>query len=396
MTDFITTNNLRGKRIILRTDFNVPIQNGIIQDTSRIKNIAPTVNFLRKAHAKIILISHAGKTNGKLPSLKSVVKPLENEYGCKIIFIDDCLSEQADRIISEASYDDMILLENLRFYREEEACDEEFAEKLAKLGDFYINEAFSVSHRKHASVYALPKFLPHALGLAFAKEIKVLDRFLSSARSPKMGIVGGAKLSTKVNLLKNLVRKVDKLAIGGKIASAFLAFQGNLILKTPEQHEYENDVVEIIGNAKEYGCKLIFPADFCALISNENTDDIEEATEITTDAVFDIGPKSVELFARHIRESASVLWNGPLGLFETPPFDFGTRSIAEEIGRLTKERKIISVVGGGDTDFAVDKFNVAKDLTYLSTAGGAFLAYLGGEKLPGLVAMRNAPELKEE
>ena len=226
--DFISIPDLQGKRVIVRVDLNVPIQNGIVQDISRIKNISPTIDFLKKAHSKVILISHLGKTNPKndAQSLRHIAKALEEEYTSRVIFIDDCLSEQADKIISDASYDDLILLENLRFYKEEEACDQEFAQKLARLGDFYINEAFSVSHRKHASVYALPQFLPHALGLAFKKEIGVIDNFLNNAKSPKMSIVGGAKLSTKVNLLKNLVKKVDKLALGGEIAGAFLAFQG--------------------------------------------------------------------------------------------------------------------------------------------------------------------------
>lgn len=395
-TNFIAATDLQGKRVIVRVDLNVPIQNGLVQDISRIRNIAPTINFLKKAHSKIILISHFGKTSSKneAQSLKQVVSALENEYKSKVVFIDDCLSEQADKIISEASFDDLILLENLRFYKEEEACDQEFAKKLAKFGDFYINEAFSVSHRKHASVYALPLFLPHALGLAFKKEMGVIDNFLNNAKSPKMSIVGGAKLSTKVNLLKNLVKKVDKLALGGGIAGAFLAFQGNTSLKIAAQKEFEKEVIEIVGKAKECGCKLIFPVDFSALMSENNENSI-----ITVDgldaSIFDIGPESVKLFLRHIRESATILWNGPVGLFEKTPFDFGTRSIGEEIARLTREGRIVSIVGGGDTGFAMNKFGFSKDLTYQSTSGGALLAYLEGNKLPGLMAMKDASSLQE-
>ena len=395
-TDFIATTDLQGKRVIVRVDLNVPIQNGVVQDISRIKNIAPTINFLKKAHSKIILISHLGKTSPKneAQSLRQVVSALENEYKSKVVFIDDCLSEQADKIISEASFNDLILLENLRFYKEEEACDQEFAQKLAKFGDFYINEAFSVSHRKHASVYALPLFLPHALGLAFKKEMGVIDNFLNNAKSPKMSIVGGAKLSTKVNLLKNLVKKVDKLALGGGIAGAFLAFQGNTSLKIAAQKEFEKEVVEIVGNAKECGCELIFPVDFSALMSENNENSIITADGLNA-SIFDIGPESVKLFLRHIRESATILWNGPVGLFEKTPFDFGTRSIGEEIARLTREGRIVSIVGGGDTGFAMNKFGFSKDLTYQSTSGGAFLAYLEGSKLPGLMAMKDAFSLQE-
>ena len=395
-TNFIAATDLQGKRVIVRVDLNVPIQNGLVQDISRIRNIAPTINFLKKAHSKIILISHFGKTSSKneAQSLKQVVSALENEYKSKVVFIDDCLSEQADKIISEASFDDLILLENLRFYKEEEACDQEFAKKLAKFGDFYINEAFSVSHRKHASVYALPLFLPHALGLAFKKEMGVIDNFLNNAKSPKMSIVGGAKLSTKVNLLKNLVKKVDKLALGGGIAGAFLAFQGNTSLKIAAQKEFEKEVIEIVGKAKECGCKLIFPVDFSALMSENNENSIITVDGLNA-SIFDIGPESVKLFLRHIRESATILWNGPVGLFEKTPFDFGTRSIGEEIARLTREGRIVSIVGGGDTGFAMNKFGFSKDLTYQSTSGGALLAYLEGSKLPGLMAMKDAFSLQE-
>ncbi|MBQ7674327.1 MAG: phosphoglycerate kinase [Alphaproteobacteria bacterium] len=394
--NFITYDQLHGKRVLVRADFNVPIQDNAVQDISRIKNIAPTINFLKKAKAKIILISHLGKTNQKNEeqSLKNVVKAISDEYKSNVIFIDDCLSDQATNIIEKASYDDLILLENLRFYKEEEACDTEFAEKLARLADFYINEAFSVSHRKHASVYEVPKFLPHALGLSFVKEINVIDNFLNNAKSPKMSIVGGAKLSTKVNLLKNLVKKVDKLALGGGIAGAFLAFQGNTTLKISAQKEFESEVIEIVGNAKEHGCELIFPIDFCALISEDNEKSIITSDEVNA-SIFDIGPKSAELFIQHIRKSATVLWNGPVGLFEKPPFDCATRMIGEEIGRLTKAGKIVSIVGGGDTAHAMNKFGIVNDLTYQSTSGGAFLAYLEGSKLPGLIAMEDAFVLKE-
>lgn len=396
LVDFITYDQLRGKKVLVRVDFNVPIQDGVVQDASRIKNIAPTIRFLKRAKAKIILISHLGKTNPKNDdqSLRNVVKALSDEYESNVVFIDDCLSKQAADIIEKSSCDDLILLENLRFYKEEEACDTEFAGRLAQLADFYINEAFSVSHRKHASVYELPKFLPHALGLSFVKEIGVIDNFLNHAKSPKMSIVGGAKLSTKVNLLKNLVKKVDKLALGGGIAGAFLAFQGNTALKISAQKEFESEVVEIVGNAKEHGCELIFPVDFCALISEDKGNSIITSDDVNA-SIFDIGPKSADLFIRHIRESATVLWNGPVGLFEKPPFDCATRTIGKEIGRLTKAGKIVSIVGGGDTAHAMNKFGIANDLTYQSTSGGAFLAYLEGSKLPGLAAMQDAFVLRE-
>lgn len=398
-SDIVAPENLRGKKVIVRVDLNVPIQNGVVQDISRIKNFAPTIDFLKKAKAKIILISHLGKTaTTDAPlSLKPLVKPLENEYKSNVIFIPDCLDEGAEQIIANASSDDLILLENLRIYKEEEACDKDFAAKLARLGDFYINEAFSVSHRKHASIWLLPQLLPCAFGLAFIKEKETIDYFLGNAKSPRMALVGGAKLDTKVNLLKNLVKKVDKLAIGGGIAGAFLAFLGNTSFKIASQKQFEKEVVEIIGNAKESGCELIFPKDFCALVSENSGKSIistnESGTSNASISIFDIGPRSVEFFIQHIRESATILWNGPVGMFEMAPFDFGTRSLCKEIAHLTREGKITSIVGGGDTAFAVNKFGVSQDVTYKSTSGGAFLTYLERGKLPGISAAKNAKRL---
>lgn len=393
--NLIYPSDLNNRRVLVRVDLNVPIQHGVVQDVSRIKNIAPTINFLKKASAKIILISHLGKTapRNESQSLKNLIVPLEKVYKTHVVFVEDILSNQAKRIIEEASNKDIILLENLRFNKEEEDCDSNFAQKLADLGDFYINEAFSVSHRKHASIYALPKLLPHAFGLAFIREMETIDSFLSSAKSPRMAIVGGAKLDTKVNVLKNLVKKVDKLAVGGGIAGAFLAFLGNTVLKIEAHKRFEADVIEIIGNAKEHNCELIFPDDFCALISDDDAKSII-TTEGLKASIFDIGPKSIEKFKKHIRESSTVLWNGPVGLFETPPFDFGTCSLCKEIGQLTKEGKLTSIVGGGDTAFAVNKFGVSKNITYQSTSGGAFLTYLEGGKMPGITAaIRGAKKL---
>jgi phosphoglycerate kinase len=371
-------------------DLNVPTHDGVVQDISRIKNIASTIEFLKKAGAKIILISHLGKTMAatKSNSLQVVIKDLSNEYNSNVVFIDDYINQDVTGIIDAASYNDIILLENLRFHPEEEGCCVEFAKKLAKLGDFYINEAFSVSHRRHASICELPKLLPHAFGLSFLNEIKIIDDFLNVAKPPKMSIIGGAKLSTKVKLLKNLSKKVDKLALGGGIAGAFLAFQGNSLLSIFNQKEFEADVAEILENAKKFRCEIILPIDFSALIGGSCDGSIISCNEISA-SVFDVGPATVELFKRHIRESATILWNGPVGLFEKTPFDYGTMSLAREVGELSRDGKIVSIVGGGDTAFAMNKFGVAKYLTYQSTSGGAFLTYLEGGELPGISAMKN-------
>lgn len=392
---FLTINDLKGKKVLVRVDLNVPTQNGSVMDNSRIKHISPTINFLKKSKAKIILISHMGKTstNNDGESLRIVINELSKAYSSRVIFIDDCLSKDAKKIINDASYEDIILLENLRFYQEEENCDKNFARKLSELADFYINEAFSVSHRKHASICEIQKFLPHAFGIAFLNEITTINNFLSAAKSPKMCIVGGAKLSTKIKFLKNIVKNIDKLAIGGRIAGVFLAFQNNDNFSEFRQEEFDYDIKEILYNSQKFECELILPVDFSALVENNKC--VDNAS-YCGHLVFDIGPKTVKLFKQHISESSSILWNGPLGLFEHPPFDFGTMSIAKEIAILSQKKEFISIIGGGDTAFAMNKFNLSNCMTHVSTSGGAFLAYLEGTELPGIQCMHNAYRLLDE
>jgi phosphoglycerate kinase len=353
-----------------------------VRDSSRIKNVVPTIEFLKDAGAKIILISHLGKTASfnQIQSLRNIVDKVANECKSNIVFIDDCLDANASFTIDNAPAQDIVLMENLRFYPEEEKCDMDFAKRLANLADFYINEAFSVSHRKHASIFAVPQFLPHAFGLSFTKEIKIINDFFSDALSPKMGIIGGAKLSTKINLLKNLVRKVDKLALGGEIANVFQSFGKNSPSGGGDLNSYAEEVSKIIENSQKYNCELIMPIDF----------------SMTADSsIADIGHRSVELFRLHIRKSRTVLWNGPMGLFEKAPFDRGTRSLALEISRLSRDGKLVSIIGGGDTAFAMNKFKASQDLSYVSTAGGAFLAYLEGSELPGIAAMHDSYVLRQ-
>ncbi|MDR1333983.1 MAG: phosphoglycerate kinase [Holosporaceae bacterium] len=384
--------DLRNKKVLVRVDFNVPMENGIVRDSSRIKNALPTIKFLKDAGAKIILASHLGKTArfNHEQSLKNIVDVVAREYDSEIIFVEDCLAENAGAIINAAPSHDIILLENLRFYSGEESCDEEFAKRLATLADFYINEAFSVSHRRHASIFALPRFLPHAFGLSFLKEINVIDNFFQNSQSPKMGIVGGAKLTTKVNLLKNLVKKIDKLALGGGIAGVFLSLLKKHSFNVPNVDDYRQEVAEIAESAQQHNCELILPIDFSALVCQEESQKAIISSEDNGVSIFDIGPNSIELFKKHLKESKVLLWNGPVGLFEKAPFDFGTASIAKEVAQLTRSGQLKSIIGGGDTGFAMNKFNVAQDMSYISTAGGAFLSYLEGEELPGILAMKNA------
>lgn len=398
MDQYISGHELKRKKVLVRVDFNVPIQDEVVQNTARIEEVVPTINFLKEAGAKIILMSHLGKTRNYTPaqSLKLIIGNVSKILNSNIVFIDDAIKDTASKIIEETSYNDIILLENLRFHTEEENCDERFAKKLASLADFYINEAFSVSHRKHASVYLVPKFLPHAFGLAFQKEIQAIENFFSKDLKPKMAIIGGAKLSTKVKLLKNLVKKVDKLAFGGGIAGAFLAYFGSKTLKIFDPGEFEDDVREIIENAKEHGCKLLMPIDFSALIANEEAFEHAIISDSNSQAsVFDIGPKTVDLFLSELDTSSMILWNGPVGLFEKQPFDYGTSAIAKRIADLSDKNKIFSIVGGGDTIFAVNKFAGLEHFNYTSTAGGAFLAYLEGTTLPGIEALCHPLILKE-
>lgn len=382
--------DFHSKRVLVRVDLNVPTEDGIVLDDTRIKHTLRTVNFLRTGGAKIILISHMGRTGtyASQLSLRQVMTICEHIYNQKIIFIDDCLSPNAKNIIDAAAPGSIIMLENLRFHIEETKCDVEFAKKLADLGDFYINEAFSVSHRNHASMVEIPKLLPHAFGFSFLDEVSSIDKFLNMDVHPKMSIIGGSKLSTKVKLIKNMVTKVDKIALGGGIAGAFLSYFGNTTFKIFNSDAYDNEIKDIMIQAQTCNCKLIFPVDFSALICNN--EDLSHAI-ISSDSgnasIFDIGPMSVKLFEKEISSSRMVLWNGPVGLFERSPFDFGTKELALHIAKLSREGKITSVIGGGDTGNAMKKFGVDKDMVYLSTAGGAFLMYIEGTELPAIHAM---------
>ena len=380
---------LAGKIVLVRVDFNVPMDDGAIMDDARIRVPLKTVQDLRNRGAKVVLMSHLGKTsNGdKVLSLKQLIPTVEKIYGCPVTFIENYLEKGTRDFISKVPQNDMILFENLRFHKQEEDCDLEFAKKLASLGDVFVNEAFSVSHRKHASVFGIPQFLPSILGENFKKEIKNIETFFNKRSGKRMAIIGGSKLPTKIKLLKKLVSKVDKLALGGGIAGAFLSYLGNESLTLSDPGEYVSDVKEIIDNAKKFGCELIVPTDFSALISSNHDNAIIRSDNSNT-SVFDIGPDSVELLKEHIANSNMVLWNGPVGLFERSPFEFGTKTIAEFIAERTQKHGLISIIGGGDTGFAMKKFNVADKVTCISTAGGAFLTYIEDEDCPALEAIR--------
>jgi phosphoglycerate kinase len=393
----ITKDALKSRNVLVRVDFNVPMENGVAQDNSRIKNALPTIKFLKEAGAKIILLSHLGSTASRnhAQSLKNILNNVADECESKIAFVEDCLSENAHHTIKCASDGDIILMENLRFYPEEEKCDLDFAKCISSLGDFYINEAFSASHRKHASIFAVPKFLPHAFGLSFANEIQLIDNFFDDATSHKMGIIGGAKLSTKINLLKKLVKNVDKLALGGSIAVAFLSHFKKLPKCPYSSDVYAEEISQITENAKKYGCELVMPVDFLIADAKQRPC-LMDASDVDTASIFDIGPRSVELFKHHLRECKIALWNGPMGMFEKEHYDQSTISLAQEISSLSKNGKLISIICGGDTTFAMNKFNVSQHISHVSTAGGALLSYLSDSELPGILAMTDPYVLQRD
>ncbi|MBO4405217.1 MAG: phosphoglycerate kinase [Alphaproteobacteria bacterium] len=380
---------LSDKVVLVRVDFNVPMDNGDIMDDARIRVPFATVKDLQNRGARVVLMSHLGKTSDQtgIRSLRQLIPYIENIYKSSVLFMENYLDEGAKSLIEKVPQDRLILLENLRCHPQEESCDLDFARKLASLGDFFVNEAFSVSHRRHASVFGIPQFLLSDLGENFKKEIKNIEEFFNHSSGKRMAIIGGSKLPTKIKLLKRLVAKVDKLALGGGIAGAFLSYLKNDPTGIFDFKEYEPEVKEIVENAKKFGCELIIPTDFSALISAKSDHAIMRSENSNT-TVFDIGPDSVKLLEDHIAASDMVLWNGPVGLFERSPFEFGTKAIAEFIAKRTQDHQLISIIGGGDTGFAMKKFNVADKMTCISTAGGAFLNYVENEDCPALEAIR--------
>lgn len=384
---------LFGKTVLVRVDFNVPMNDGVVADDVRIRAPITTIQNLQNHGAKIVLISHIGKSSdeGDIHSLQPLIPTIEQIYKCPVRFIDNYSIEETKNIIDQTSSRNLILLENIRRYTEEENCDLVFAKKLASLGDFFVNEAFSVSHRKHASVFGIPQFLPSDIGENFKREIQNIENFFQNTTDKKMALIGGSKLKTKVKLLKKLVTKFDKLALGGGISGAFLPYLADKSLTSFGLKEYSEEVEEIIKNAKSFGCELIVPTDFISLIST-NHDHAIMMNQNSNINVFDIGFDSIESLKKHISSCDTILWNGPLGMFEHPPFEFGTKSIAEFIAERTQNHQLVSIIGGGDTGFAVKKFQVADKMTYVSTSGGAFLNYLENEDCPALEAIRISRE----
>ena len=395
MTHFKTLNDfdLKDKRVLLRADLNVPTQDGKVTDTTRIDRLKDTVDYLVKAGAKVIVLSHFGRPKGSVNpdySLAFLPPVLKQQWGHDVAFASDCIGEPAAQAVATLSGGQIVLLENLRFHKGEEANDPAFIKELAKLGDIYINDAFSAAHRAHASTEGLAHILPTGAGFLMEAELNALQSALEAPQKPVAAIVGGAKISTKLSVLHNLVQKVDFLVLGGGMANTFLFAQGIEVGKSLCEKDMADEAKKIMDAADKAGCKIVLPSDRVTVTEfGENAPhEITPADKLPAEReAVDIGPQSIQDIGAILEDCKTVLWNGPMGVFEVKPFDSGTNALARKVADLTKAGKIVSVAGGGDTVSALENAGVTSDFTYISTAGGAFLEWMEGKVLPGVAAL---------
>ncbi|HEY3947541.1 phosphoglycerate kinase [Phenylobacterium sp.] len=387
--------DLHGKRALVRVDLNVPMEDGKVTDDTRLKAAKPTVDKLRAGGAKVILLAHFDRPKGKVVpsmSLKPVVGPLSKVLGVPVAFASDCIGPKAREAVNAMQPGDVLLLENVRFHEGEEANDRKFADALAANGDLYVNDAFSAAHRAHASTEALANRLPAYAGEQMRLELTALNRALGDPERPVLGIVGGSKVSTKLDLLQNLVTKLDKLAIGGGMANTFLYAQGHDVGSSYCEKELADTAREIIRLAGQNNCKLFLPLDIVVAekLAPGAPARVRPVGSIDEDErILDAGPETVERLCRAMGNSRTLIWNGPLGVFEMPPFDKGTMEAARCAARLARDGKLVAVAGGGDTVAALNAAGVTDDFTFVSTAGGAFLEWMEGKTLPGVAALQN-------
>ena len=383
--------SLSGKRILLRLDLNVPIVNGKIADTTRIDKILPTLKFLIKENSKVIILSHIGRPKGKIVkklSLKPICEDLENKLDQKVKLITKNISEISNEDFFKNDTDQIIMLENIRFYSEEEKNDPIFAKHLASLADIYVNDAFSCSHRAHASIHEIANLLPSYSGLQLDLEINALKKITSEIKKPITCIIGGSKISTKINVIKNLIPKFDNIIILGAMANNVIKYMGNNIGKSLQEDNSDLLIEEIFSLSKKKNCKIVYPEDVVVAKNFNGNPQIKELNEISLDEmILDIGPKTIEIVYDLIDKSNTILWNGPAGFFENDNFANGSIKIAEKIIKNNKSNKIYSVAGGGDTVSLLNNLNAINNFNFVSTAGGAFLEYLEGKELPGIKAL---------
>lgn len=395
MADYRTLDNLdvKGKRVLVRADFNVPVKDGQVTDATRIQRQAPTIRELAEKGARVVVLSHFDRPKGKMVpemSLKPVVTPLSDAIARPVAFAEDCVGDAAKTAIAKLRDGDVLLLENTRFHAGEEKNDPAFVKALAELGDIFVNDAFSAAHRAHASTEGLAHLLPSAAGRSMQAELEHLSKALEKPERPLMAVVGGAKISTKIALLGHLVKKVDVLVIGGAMANTFLAAGGHPIGKSLSESDQLDTARRILAAAGEAGAAILLPSDVVVATAFKahaphriaGINDVQ-AEEL----ILDVGPNSIEAFARRLAHVATLVWNGPFGAFETPPFDAGTNAAAKRVAERTKAGELLSVAGGGDTVAALAHAGVEEAFTYVSTAGGAFLEWLEGRVLPGVAAL---------
>ena len=395
LDDLFLAVGLKGLRVLVRADLNVPMAEGRITDATRIERVASTITELADRGAKVIVLSHFGRPKGAPEakySLAPVAAALEPFIGRKASFASDCVGEVAQKAIDALPNGGVIVLENTRFHAGEEQNDDAFAKALAENGNVYVNDAFSCAHRAHASTEAIAHELPSYAGRAMEEELRALDAALGNPTHPVVAIVGGAKVSTKISLLGNLVKKVDTLVIGGGMANTFLAAQGKKVGKSLCEHDLLDTARRILANARSANCEIVLPTD--VVVAAEFKPNAAAQT-ISTDAVpddkmiLDVGTDTLAYIAGRLETAKTVVWNGPLGAFETPPFDQGTVAAARQVAMLTKMGALISVAGGGDTVAALNEAGATEDFTYVSAAGGAFLEWMEGVELPGVAALEH-------
>jgi len=383
--------NIEGKRVLLRVDFNVPINDGAITENSRIEKVLPTIKFLINKKAKIIIIAHLGRPKGKIVpelTLKPIAKKLSNYLNQDVVFLNESIGSLVIQNSKKIPNGKIMLLENIRFYKEEELNSVSFAKELSKIGDIYVNEAFPCSHRTHASVCEITKHIDSFAGKQLLEEISAIKMLTDNAKKPITCIIGGSKISTKSSILINLIKKMQNIVIVGAMANTFLKYKGyNIGLSIFEKNQ-DNLIENIIQESKKNNCNLVLPEDVITSKDYNSKGALKNLDQINdNDLILDIGEKTLENIIKVIDNSKTILWNGPAGYFEIDEFSAGSKKIAEKISENTKTKSLISIAGGGDTVAAINKFKCSNGFTYLSTAGGAFLELLEGKALPGIKAL---------
>jgi len=383
-----------GLRVLLRGDLNVPVRDGKVTDATRIDRLVPTIRELSNKGCRVVLMSHFGRPKGQVVpdmSLKPLIPAIEAAVGAGVAFADDCIGDAAASVIDSLPPGGIALLENLRFHPGEEANDADFIAALAALGDVYVNDAFSAAHRAHASTAGLAGALPSAAGRLMQAELEALDSALGNPARPVAAVVGGAKVSTKLDLLTNLVGKVDRLAIGGAMANTFLHALGTDVGASLCEHDMADTARAVVAAADEAGCEIVLPSDVviaAEFAAGAACETVKIAAVPGDKMILDVGADSANALAASLKECRTLLWNGPMGAFEIPPFDAGTNIVAKAAAELTQSNELLTFAGGGDTVAALSAAGVVEDFSYVSTAGGAFLEWLEGKDLPGVAALK--------